>query len=122
MNKKIGVAIMALVVTMSVGFTNVYADPASDKIKIQQIQTKKNNLVIKVEITDNQIEAIISKIKINENNISKIQKDIKQDQMNILDIEGNIKAEQILFNKRMRAMYMGGSSKIGRASCRERVS
>ncbi|MBU3184918.1 C40 family peptidase [Clostridium estertheticum] len=110
MNKKIGVAIMALVVTMSVGFTSVYADPASDKIKVQQIQTKKNDLVIKVEITDNQIEAIISKMKINENNIAKIQKDIKQDQMNILDIEGNIKAEQILFNKRMRAMYMGGSS------------
>ncbi|MBU3160985.1 C40 family peptidase [Clostridium frigoris] len=52
----------------------------------------------------------MSKIKINENNIVKIQKNIKQDQMNIIDIEGNIKEEQILFNKRMRAMYMNGSS------------
>jgi len=109
-NKKIGVAIMALVVTMNASFTSVYADPTSDKTKMQQVQTKKNNLVIKVEITDKQIEAIMSKIKNNENNIAKIQKDIKQGQMNIVDVQGNIKVEQTLFDKRMRAMYMGGSS------------
>ena len=64
MNKKIGVAIMALVVTMSVGFTNVYADPASDKIKIQQIQTKKNNLVIKVELRTIKLKQLYLKSKL----------------------------------------------------------
>ena len=110
MNKKFGLTIMALVVTMGVGFTNVYADPASDKAKIQQVQTQRNDLENKIGMMDHQIEAIMSKISINENTITKTQKDIKENQINIAKAEDNIKEEQILFDKRMRVMYMNGSS------------
>jgi len=101
---------MALVVTISVGFTSVHADSTSDKAKIQQIKTQSDNLEIKVEIMDSQIQAIMSKIDGNENDITKTQKNIKQAQINIAKSEANIKAEQILFDKRMRVMYMSGSS------------
>jgi len=101
---------LALVITMSAGFTNVYADPASDKAKIQQVQTQRNDLENKVEMMDNQIEKIMSNIDSNENNITKTQKNIKQNQVDIAKAEADIKAEQILFNKRMRVMYMNGSS------------
>ena len=110
MNKKFGLAILALGVTMSVSFTTVHADSASDKVKIQQVQTQRNDLENKVEMMDNQIEKIMSIIDINENNITKTQKDIKQDQIYIAKAEADIKEEQIIFDKRMRVMYMNGSS------------
>jgi len=101
---------MALVVTMSVGFTSVHADPASDNAKIQQVQAQRMGLETKVEIMDNQIEAIMSKIDVNKNNITTTQNNIKQSQVDITKAEGNIKTEQGLFDERMRAMYMSGST------------
>lgn len=96
MNKKLISAMLALAITMSVSFTSAYADPASDKAKIQQVQTQRNDLENKVEMMDNQIEIIMSKININENNITNTQNNIKQDQINIAKAEDDIKAEQIL--------------------------
>jgi len=101
---------MALVVTTSFGFVSVHADPASDNAKIQQVQTQRKDLETKVEMMDNQIETIMSKINGDENNIVKTQKDIKQAQIDIAKAENDIKAEQVLFDKRMRVMYMSGSS------------
>jgi len=101
---------MALVVTMSVGFTSVHADPASDNAKIQQVQAQRMGLETKVEIMDNQIEAIMSKIDVNKNNITTTQNNIKQSQVDITSAENNIKTEQGLFDERMRAMYMSGST------------
>ncbi|MCB2294793.1 cell wall hydrolase [Clostridium algoriphilum] len=110
MNKKIISAVMALCVIMSVSFTSVYADPASDKAKIQQVQTQRNDLENKVEIIDNQRKTIMSKIKNNESNITITQEYIKQTKRNIEKAEANIKGEQIIFDKRMRVMYMNGTS------------
>lgn len=110
MNKKLVSVIMALIVTMSVGFTSVHADPASDKAKIQQAQTQRKDLETKVEIMDNQLETIMSKISENKKNIAKTQIDIRQAQIDIEKAENDIKTEQDLFDKRMRAMYMTGSS------------
>jgi len=101
---------LALVITMSAGFTSVYADPASDKVKIKQVQTQRDDLENKVETMDNQIESIMIKINSNETNITKTQKNIKQNQVDIVKAEADIKSEQILFNERMRVMYMSGSS------------
>lgn len=101
---------MALGITMSFSFNSVYADTASDKAKIHQVQTQRNDLENKVQMMDNQIETIMSKINTNENNITNTEKDIKQNQLNIAKAEASIKEEQILFNKRMREMYMNGTS------------
>jgi len=110
LNRKFILTIMAIGITMNVGFTSVYADTASDKAKIHQVQVQKSDLENKVEMMDNQIQTIMSKINSNENNITNTQENIKQNQINIAKAEASIKAEQTLFNKRMREMYMNGTS------------
>ncbi|WP_258280703.1 cell wall hydrolase [Clostridium sp. CM027] len=110
MNKKIISAVMALGVIISVSSTSVYADSASDKAKIRQVQTQRNDLESKVEIMNNKRETIMSNIDSNESSIAITQKNIKQTKINIEKAEADIKAEQIIFNKRMRVMYMNGSS------------
>ena len=101
---------MALVVTVGVGFSSVHADPASDTAKIQQTQTQRKDLETKVEMMDNQIETVMSKINGNKSNIATTQKDIDNAKIDISKAEDAIKAEQLLFDKRMRVMYMSGSS------------
>ena len=110
MNKKIISAMMAFALTMSIGYTSVYADTASDKAKIKQVQTQRSSLETKVEMMDSQIEKIMSKIDSNEKNINNTQNNIKQSKINIAKAEDDIKAEQVLFDKRMRVMYMNGTS------------
>lgn len=110
MIKKIISAIMALGVIISVSSTSAYADTASDKAKIQQVQSQRNDLEKEAEIMNNQRETIMSKINSNERNITTTQKQIKQTIIDIGKAEDNIKAEQIIFNERMRVMYMNGSS------------
>ena len=110
MNKKIISTMMALTLTMSIGYTSVYADTASDKVKIQQVQTQRSSLESKVEMMDSQIEKIMSKMSNNEKNIKVTQNNIKVTKINIAKAENDIKAEKILFDKRMRVMYMNGTS------------
>ncbi|MBU3183866.1 C40 family peptidase [Clostridium estertheticum] len=110
MNKKIITAMMALALTMSIGYTSVYADTASDKAKIKQVQTQRSSLETKVEMMDSQIEKILSKIKSNENNINNTQNSIKESKINIAKAQDDIKAEQALYDKRMKVMYMNGTS------------
>ena len=110
MNKKIISAVMVLGVIVSASFTNVYADSASDKAKIKQVQTQRNDLENKVESMDNQLKTITAKIKNNEKNITMTQENIKQNKKDIEKAEVDIKSEQIIFDKRMRVMYMNGTS------------
>ncbi|APC41482.1 C40 family peptidase [Clostridium estertheticum] len=110
MNKKIITAMMALALTMSIGYTSVYADTASDKAKIKQVQTQRSSLETKVEMMDSQIEKILSKIKSNEKNINNTQNSIKESKINIAKAQDDIKAEQALYDKRMKVMYMNGTS------------
>jgi len=110
LNEKLISVIMALGVIMSISSISVYADSASDKAKIQQVQTQKNDIENKVEIINNQLKTIMSKINSNESNITVTQNDIKQTKINLAKAEIDIKEEQIIFEKRMRVMYMNGSS------------
>ncbi|MGH4117759.1 cell wall hydrolase [Clostridium sp.] len=110
MNKKIISFVMAISVLISVSFTSVYADSTSDKAKIHQIQTQRKDIENKVESMNNQRETVMSKINSNESNISITQKYIKQTKINIEKAEDDIKAEQSVFDKRMRVMYINGSS------------
>jgi peptidoglycan hydrolase CwlO-like protein len=101
---------MAIGLLISVGSTNVYADSASDKAKIHQIQIQRKDIENKVEIINNQRETIMSKINSNEKNINITQKNIKLTKINIEKAEDDVNAEQIIFNKRARVMYINGSS------------
>ncbi|MGH4051669.1 MAG: cell wall hydrolase [Clostridium sp.] len=110
LSKRIILAVMVLGVIMSVAFTNVYADSASDKAKIQQVQSQKKDIENKVEIMNKQYAEIMSKIKSNEINITTTQKYIDGTKLAIAKAEAKIKAEQTIFDKRMRVMYMNGTS------------
>lgn len=110
MNKKLVLAITALILTMNIGFTCVHADPVLDKSKTSKVQTQQNSIENKVEMIDNQIETIMSTISKNEINIATTQNNIKQNQIDIAKAAVNIKAEQLIYNKRMRVLYMNGSS------------
>jgi peptidoglycan hydrolase CwlO-like protein len=110
LNKKLISAIIVVGLLLGVGSTNVYADSASDKAKIHQIQIQRKDIENKVENINNQRETIMSKINSNEKNINIIQKNINQTKINIKKAEDDIKAEQIIFNKRARVMYMNSSS------------
>lgn len=101
---------MAICLVISVSSTSVYADSTSDKAKIHQIQTQRQDIENKVEFINNQRETIMSKINSNESNINITQKYIKQTEMDIEKAENDIKAEQTVFNKTMRVMYMNDSS------------
>jgi peptidoglycan hydrolase CwlO-like protein len=101
---------MVIGLLISIGTTNAYADSASDKAKIHQIQIQRKDIENKVEIINNQRATIMSKINSNEKNINTTQKNIKQTKINIEKAEDDVKAEQIIFNKRVRIMYMNGSS------------
>jgi peptidoglycan DL-endopeptidase CwlO len=105
MNKKWISAAMALVITLGISFTTVYADPASD---LAAVKTKQSELDTKISKIDNDIETIMSKIDANKKEITQKQADIKQAKADIAKQEAAIKAEQDLYNKRMRAMYMSG--------------
>lgn len=108
--KKIISTVIALGVIISVSSISVRADIASDKAKIQQVKTQRNDLGNKMEILNHQRETIMSKINSNEKNITITQKHIEQTIIDIAKAEDNIKSEQIIFNKRMRVMYMNGAS------------
>ena len=110
MIKKIISAVIALCVFISVSSISVYADTATEKAKIQQVKTQRNDLENKIEIMNHQRETIMSKINSNERNITITQKYIKQTIIDIAKAEDNIKSEQIIFNKRMRVMYINGTS------------
>jgi peptidoglycan hydrolase CwlO-like protein len=108
--KKIISTVIALGVIISVSSVSVSADIASDKAKIQQVKTQRNDLGNKIELLNDQRETIMAKINNNESDITKIQKHIEQTIIDIAKAEENIKSEQIIFNKRMRVMYMNGTS------------
>jgi len=110
LNKKLNSVVLAIGIMISFSFNNVYADSASDKVKIQQVQTQRKDLENKVEVMNKQHNTIMARIKSNESKITITQKDIKRTKINITKAEIDIQAEQILSDKRMRVMYMNGSS------------
>lgn len=110
MNKKIISAVIAMAFVFTANFTAVKADLASDKAKLQEIQTQKNDLENKIVKMDNQIETLMSQISSNKESIAAKQKQIDLAQADITKAEEDIKAEQLLFQERLRAMYISGTS------------
>lgn len=129
-NKVTSIA-LALTLVMSAG-TTVFADPTADSLNQQksQLEGQKNeynknmqqsqmnadaaqkdikNLNNQIEMFDYKIEGLNRTISDTNKKISAKEADIKVSQKNLDDSEKDIKEEQELFNKRMRALYIGGS-------------
>ena len=102
--------VITLILTSNV---TVFAAPTNDKLQQQKdllikIQVQRDEVEMKVEEFDNEIEKIMSKTEENKGKISHTEKAIKRAAAGIKQIEKENKKEQELFNNRMRAMYING--------------
>lgn len=96
--------VLALTVTVN---SVVFAQPASNTnssySKVQELERNIENL-------DNQIEGVMTKIADNKNQILVKEKSIKSSETELKTAEGDMKKQKELFNSRMRALYINGSS------------
>lgn len=81
-----------------------------DKANLKQVQDKRNDLSNQIEMLDTKIEAAMRQLNDTKKKIDSTQKDIKQSEKDVQQAEEDIKAEQELFNDRVRAMYINGTS------------
>jgi cell wall-associated NlpC family hydrolase len=110
LNKKLISATVAIAFVFTANFAVVKADLASDKAKLQQIQAQRSELENKITLMDSQIETIMSQISSNKESIAAKQKEIDLAQADISKAEEELKAEQLLYQERVRAMYISGTS------------
>lgn len=110
MNKKIVSAVIAIAFVFTANFTAVKADVASDKARLQEIQTQRGALETKIIKMDNQIETLMSQISSNKENIAVKETEIDLAQADVIKAEKDLKAEQLLYQERIRAMYISGTS------------
>ncbi len=105
---------LAVVITLI--FTSnitVFAAPTNDKLQLQKdslkkIQVQRDEVEMKVEEFDNEIEKIMTKTEENKRKISQTEKAIESAAAGVKQIEKENKKEQKLFNNRMRVMYING--------------
>lgn len=117
--------LICLIIMFGIAFNlhkPVLAAPTSEQINRQrnQLQTDKNEfnkaqdkrfeIEQNIENLDNKIEEVMDKIQQNKKQMSKIQEDIKIKEQELNQTEEDIKKEKELFNKRVRVIYVKGSS------------
>ncbi|KZL91477.1 coiled-coil domain-containing protein [Clostridium magnum] len=106
MNRRLKELLMVLALTVTVNSV-VFAQPASNTnssySKVQELERNIENL-------DNQIEGVMTKIADNKNQILVKEKSIKSSETELKTAEGDMKKQKELFNSRMRALYINGSS------------
>jgi len=101
--------ILILIFTMG---STVTAEPLNNQGNINslaEVKDKKQELELKIEHFDVQIEETMRKIDKNKKEIEDTQKEIKKIKSNLVNNENDIKQKQELFNKRMKALYVNGT-------------
>lgn len=101
MNKFAKYLSIGLVLTL-VSSNPVFAEPTEKQAG------QKQNIEMSIEELDNKIEDTLGKIDVSKKEISKTEKEIVSTEKDLKSSENNIVKEQILFNKRMRVMYING--------------
>ena len=96
--------ILALTVTVN---SVVFAQPASNT---NNSYSKVQELERNIETLDNQIEGVMDKIADNKKQIIAKEQDIKNSENELKTAETDMKKQKELFNNRMRALYINGSS------------
>lgn len=122
MHKKVASVVTAAVLLVTMSTTAVIAKPLSDKLEKQEstLQQHRNDyksaqraveeIEAKIEHFDMQIETLMSQIGANKAKIRSIEGDIEKAQKEIQEAQKELEEEQALYNDRMKAMYMNGSS------------
>lgn len=106
MNKRLKQLLMILALTVTVNSV-VFAQPASNT---NNVYSKVQELERNIENLDNQIEGVMDKIADNKKQILTKEKDIKNSENELKTAETDMKKQKELFNSRMRALYINGSS------------
>lgn len=121
MNKKTLSLLVAVGLVFSVS-SSVLAQPTQQDLQTQQsqlqkdsnalkqVQDKRQDLSNQIEVLDSKIEAAMRQLNDTKKKIDSTQKDIKQAEKDVEQAEKDIKTEQDLFNNRVRAMYINGTS------------
>ena len=120
--KRRGLAFILAIAFLASFATPVYADKLSDRLKAAQRQraaTKENysdildkidNIEAQIEKLDNSIETKLDQIAATNKRITAAKAKIAATQKMIDNTSKSINIEQELFNKRLKAMYMNGST------------
>lgn len=117
--------LLALGIVLSIS-APVFADPSEDELNnqiqhqqdqiqqnknsLQDVQSKRESIEHNIEKLDSQIEGYLRQIEDTKKKIEQTQKDIKVTEADIKKAEQDIQAEKELYNKRIRAMYISGST------------
>jgi len=105
---------MAIVITLIITLNGTaLAAPTNEKLKQQKdsltrIQEQREEIEMKIEEFDNEIQKTMAKTEENKIKISETEKAIKKALTEIEKIEKEAQKEQELFNSRMRVMYING--------------
>jgi peptidoglycan hydrolase CwlO-like protein len=81
-----------------------------NKSALDQIQDKRQAMEQNIEKFDFQIEGYLRQIDDTKKKIDHTQKDISSAEIDIKKAEADIQEEKDLFNKRIRALYISGST------------
>lgn len=99
---------MTLALTVMIN-GNVFAAPSSSSSDaLKQAQDNKVQLQKKVDTLNTQINGVIDKIDSNKKYMNNLSHSIKSTQSKLDTVENKSKSQDVLFNKRVRAMYMTG--------------
>ncbi|MBU3099152.1 MULTISPECIES: C40 family peptidase [Clostridium] len=109
MRRKILPLLISIGLTMSVSMSTIAAPLSQQQDSYSLAQKNLEKLELSIETLDFNIENIYSGIDKAKYDIISTQKKIDQNTKDILVAQSNIKGEQVLFNERMRAMYMNGA-------------
>ena len=101
---------MTLIITLN---GTALAAPTNDKQKQQKdslssVQDQREEIEMKIEGFDNEIQKAMAKTEENKIKISETQKAIKKASAEVKKVEKEAQKEQDLFNSRMRIMYING--------------
>ena len=108
MNKKIISVVMMLTLTMTIN-VNIFAAPITNETsELEQAQSSKKALQIKVKNFNNEIDEVLNKIDINKAKMNDIAQDIRKTQTKLEIVEKNAIDQEDLFEKRARVMYING--------------
>ena len=107
-------SLAVVIIFVLISNTTVLAAPVNEKLQQQKdsltiIKTEKEQVEMKIEEFDNEIEKIMIKMEDNERKISKTEKSIEVASVEVKKVAKESQKEQGLFNSRMRVMYINGS-------------
>ncbi|MCB2297359.1 3D domain-containing protein [Clostridium tagluense] len=106
MNKKIISVVMMLILTLTIN-VNTFAAPSTNQTsELEQAQSSKKALQIKVKNFNNELDKVLNKIDINKAKMNDISQDINKTQTKLEIIEKSAIDQEDLFEKRARAMYI----------------